>query len=318
VSERQGWLQRHGVQIPTGIGAVLLPLRAFLAVVFLDAGISKIADSRFLDASAPSSMHATVVAARAASPIGGLLGPVQAHAYAFGVLLAIAEVAVGLGMLLGLLTRIAAAGGMLMAAGLWLTVSWGADPWFTSADLVYLFAFTPLLLVGAGGVWSLDAWLARTRERPVPAHARERRTVLAAAVALGGAILGIATLARGSSPQRKAAGAGSGAGAGTGSAAGIDLAKASKVPVGGALLVVTQAGRPIWVLQVGAGRFTAFDGRCPHQGCTVQFTSAPRGFTCPCHGSHFDLSGRRLDGPAPRGLAPISVAVSAGEVRTTG
>ena len=49
------------------------PLRAFLAFVFLYAGISKVADSRFLDSDSPISIHSTLVGVRSASPIGGLL-----------------------------------------------------------------------------------------------------------------------------------------------------------------------------------------------------------------------------------------------------
>src|SRR3954470_21460652 len=138
---------------------VLLPLRAYLAVAFLYAGLSKIADRSFLDASSPSSMHATLVAVRDQSPIGGLLGPVADPSFGFGLLMALGEVAVGLGLLLGLFTRIAAAGGVLLALSLFLTVSWGADPWYTGADIVYAFAATPLLLGGAGPL-SADAWLA--------------------------------------------------------------------------------------------------------------------------------------------------------------
>src|SRR6266516_2769661 len=105
-------------------GWVILPLRGFLTVVFLYGGISKIADRRFLDGSSPLSMHASVEAVRGASPIGGLLDPVAAHSFGFGVLMAIAELAVGLGLLAGLFTRVAAVGGMLLTASLWLTVSW--------------------------------------------------------------------------------------------------------------------------------------------------------------------------------------------------
>src|SRR6266516_3241088 len=116
---------------PPQPGWVLLPLRAFLAVVFLYG-------------TSPTSIHAQVLAVKHASPIGGLLGPVADHSFAFGLLMAFAEIAVGLGVLLGLFTRIAAAGGMLLALSLWLTVSWQAEPWFTSADVVSLFALTPL------------------------------------------------------------------------------------------------------------------------------------------------------------------------------
>ena len=160
---------------PRPIGWALLPLRGFLAVVYLYAGISKIADSRFLDPSSPASLHATLAAVRNASPIRSLLGPVADHTFAFGLLMAFAEIAVGIGIALGLLTRVAALGGMVLALSLWLTVSWGAEPWYTSADLVYLFAFTPLLLAGAG-VWSLDAWLDTVKaRRPDTGEDRFRR-----------------------------------------------------------------------------------------------------------------------------------------------
>ena len=57
------------------VGWVLVPLRAFLAFVFIYGGLSKIADRRFLDESSPLSMRASVAAVRSSSPIGGLLGP---------------------------------------------------------------------------------------------------------------------------------------------------------------------------------------------------------------------------------------------------
>ena len=112
------------------------------------------------------------------------------------------RIAVGIGIALGLLTRVAALGGMVLALSLWLTVSWGAEPWYTSADLVYLFAFTPLLLAGAGGVWSLDAWLEAVRaRRPGAGEDRFRRAVLVAgAVLIGGVLAAGATLFRRSSP----------------------------------------------------------------------------------------------------------------------
>jgi thiosulfate dehydrogenase (quinone) large subunit len=277
-----------------------LPLRLFLAVVYLDGGISKIADSRFLDSSSPQSMHAAVLAARTSSPISGVLGPIQAHSTIFGVLLAVAEMAVGLGTLFGLFGRVAAAGGMILALSLWLTVSWNSSPWFTSADVVYLFAFTPLLIAGAGS-WSLDARLVDLPVRP------DRRRLLAggAVAAVGAMALGGAALARrGSRPAPSQI------------AGGETLIAAADVPVGKAVQVTDTRGDPVWILQLRSGSFTAYDGRCPHQGCTVNFVSAGQGFVCPCHHSHFDPRGRRLDGPASRGLAPIPVRNVDGQLRT--
>jgi len=291
------------------VGWVLLPLRAFLALVFLDGGISKIADPRFLDDASPLSMHASVTAIRSSSPIGGALGVVENHSAAFGVAMAVAELAVGIGLALGLFTRIAAAGGMLLALSLWLTVSWGASPWFTSADVVYLFALSPLLIAGAGWL-SLDAWLDRMRTAH-PQDDHTRRALLAGGTAIVGAmVLGVAALSRPSHRSRRQLQ--------------IDTALPSQpltpvgdVPVGGAVQVtVRSADEPAWVLQLQAGAFTAFDARCPHQGCIVDFVSAADGFACPCHHSRFDPQGRRLDGPAPRGLTPIPVRVQDGDVRT--
>jgi thiosulfate dehydrogenase [quinone] large subunit len=285
----------------------MLPLRGFLAVVFLYAGISKIADRTFLDGTAPTSIHSQVLAVKQASPISGLLGPVADHGFAFGLIMAFAEIAVGLGILLGLFTRIAAAGGMLLALSLWLTVSWQANPWYTSADLVYLFAFTPILLGGAA-VLSLDAWLADARRRhPGVTEDRTRRAVLAGgAVLLGGLIAGGSALFR-TSPAKKPAVA----------QPSQLLAQAADVPVGGAVQVRDpNSGHQDWVLQLSPGQFTALDATCPHQGCTVNFDSAATGFTCPCHGSRYDATGKLLRGPATRGLTPVPVKLTAGEVRS--
>ena len=40
--------------------------------------------------------------------------------------------------------------------------------------------------------------------------------------------------------------------------------------------------------------------RCVHLGCTVPFRDDCVSFKCPCHGSHYNVSGEYLDGPAPR------------------
>jgi thiosulfate dehydrogenase [quinone] large subunit len=316
-------------------GWVLLPLRAFLAIVYLYGGISKIADSRFLDDSSPTSMHASVVAIKSTSPIGGLLGPVVDHSFAFGLLMALGELAVGIGVLLGLWTRIAAVGGMVLALSLWLTVSWGASPWFTSADLVYLFAFTPLLVAGSGGVFSVDGWLASAVVRhPGRSEDRTRRALVTGAAGVGAlVVLGAASLTRRStsSPSTKAepdattagpgpasSSAASSPGASSSATLGAELVKASDVPVGGGKQITDPvSGDPTWVLQLSSGQFTAYDAVCPHQGCPVNFVSKSDGFACPCHGSHFSSTGKRESGPATRGLGSVAVQVVDGVVRRT-
>jgi thiosulfate dehydrogenase (quinone) large subunit len=329
-------------------GWVLLVLRAFIAVVFLDAGISKFADRRYLDSSSFMSIHSQISAVRAASPVSGLLGPVVDHSYAFGIFTGLAEIAVGVGIALGLFTRVAAVGGMVLSLSLWFTISWGASPWFTSADLVYLFAFTPLLLAGAGDVLSLDSWLARARaQHPGRSEDTTRRAIIGlGAVALTGVLTGAGALFRKSSAPAQAAGpasadsssadsssadpssadpssadpssASSGSsGAGTSSAAPSNavLAATSAVAVGKAKQVKDPSdGSPAWVLQLTAGQFSAVSAVCPHQGCTVAFVSPSDGFACPCHGSRFDATGKLLNGPATRALTTIPVSVEGSNI----
>jgi len=59
------------------------------------------------------------------------------------------------------------------------------------------------------------------------------------------------------------------------------------------------------------GRVTAFARKCPHLGCAVGVNHDRNGFECPCHGSRFDLSGRRIGGPADRDLPSLQVVAEA-------
>ena len=47
--------------------------------------------------------------------------------------------------------------------------------------------------------------------------------------------------------------------------------------------------------------FTALSLVCTHIGCTVEKTA--EGFSCPCHGSRYDLQGKVVRGPASESLA---------------
>ena len=145
-------------------GWYVLPLRLFLGVTFLFAGLQKLANPDFFRASSPISIHAQLLGASHTSPIGGLLGHLVGSASGIGALIAVAEVAVGVGALLGLLTRVAAVGGMLVSLGLFLAISFHSRPYFTGSDIVFLFAWTPLVLAGAAGAPALDTWLAGRRD----------------------------------------------------------------------------------------------------------------------------------------------------------
>ncbi|MFD3732297.1 DoxX family membrane protein [Streptomyces sp. NPDC058632] len=141
----------------------LLPLRIFLGVTFIYAGIDKLTDSAFMKDAGAGSIGDMMRAVRDSSAIPALVDMSLESPVAFGYAIALGELAVGIGTLLGLLTRLAALGGALISLSLWLTVSWAAEPYYYGNDLPYLVAWTPLLLAGAP-LLSVDAVL-RSRRR---------------------------------------------------------------------------------------------------------------------------------------------------------
>ena len=140
-------------------GWSLLPLRAFLGFTFCFAGLQKLANPRFLTASDPASIQAQLAGAARRSPIHSLISPLAHVAIPLGILIALSELAIGVGALLGLWTRIAAAAGALLSLMLFLTISFHSSPYYTGADIVFVFAWIPLILGGDGGVLSVDAAL---------------------------------------------------------------------------------------------------------------------------------------------------------------
>lgn len=54
--------------------------------------------------------------------------------------------------------------------------------------------------------------------------------------------------------------------------------------------------------------------RCVHLGCTYAFRQDCASFKCPCHGSHYNVDGEYLDGPAPRSADRFALSFSGGDV----
>ncbi|RZB17644.1 DoxX family membrane protein [Streptomyces sp. F001] len=142
----------------------LLPLRIFLGVTFIYAGLDKLTDSAFMKDAGSGSIGDMMRTVRDSSAIPALVDMALENPVAFGYAIAFGELAVGIGTLLGLLTRLAALGGALISLSLWLTVSWASDPYYYGNDLPYLMAWLPLVLAGAP-MLSLDAALRSRRRR---------------------------------------------------------------------------------------------------------------------------------------------------------
>ncbi|GAA2290431.1 DoxX family protein [Streptomyces kunmingensis] len=142
----------------------LLPLRVFLGVTFIYAGLDKLTDSAFFRANGTGSIGEQMRNVRDISAIPELVDLALKSPAGFGYAIAFGELAVGIGTLLGVLARVAALGGVLISLSLWLTVSWAAEPYYLGNDLAYLMAWVPLVLAGAA-VWSVDGWWRARRRR---------------------------------------------------------------------------------------------------------------------------------------------------------
>ena len=332
-------------------GWVLLPLRVYLGVTFLYAGGSKLLDEHYLDASSPLGVQAQMLRAAATSPLGGLVSFSADHATLTGLLIAFGEIAVGLGTLHGLLPRLAAAGGALLALSFFLTVSWTTHPYYYGADIGVVFAWLPLVLAGDGGLFSLNATFhaqARRRldlpPRPTLRESRlvqreaRRRTVLREGMVAGavgivtvaaGTLVALARRPSGSASASSSQPPGTGAATASPSPSGSPSASASGAPSGGGTVIAPAAsvavgssksftgaaGQQAYLLHPTADTFVAFDATCTHQGCPVSFVGP--GFRCPCHGATYDADGQVTGGPAPRPLTKIPVKVVDGKVTTT-
>ncbi|MGE5333524.1 MAG: TQO small subunit DoxD [Nitrososphaerota archaeon] len=146
---------------------MLAPLRLFLGITFAYAGIQKLTDPQFFAPNTTGYIGRQITAFAAGSPLRApLLQVALPHAMLFGSLVAWGELAIGIATLLGLLLRPAALFGALLSFLFFLSASWRVHPYFYGSDIVFLFAWLTLLLVGpvAGGWFALDtrlvAWLA--------------------------------------------------------------------------------------------------------------------------------------------------------------
>jgi menaquinol-cytochrome c reductase iron-sulfur subunit len=70
-----------------------------------------------------------------------------------------------------------------------------------------------------------------------------------------------------------------------------------------------------WLVRAAEdGPIRAFSTVCPHLGCGVDYDETAGKFNCPCHTSAFDLEGRCLSGPSPRGLDELETHVEGRDV----
>jgi len=67
----------------------------------------------------------------------------------------------------------------------------------------------------------------------------------------------------------------------------------------------------VWIVRRQDGSFLALRAECTHLGCTPNWVSSGNKFKCPCHGSGFRPDGFNFEGPAPRPLDRVKIALAA-------
>ncbi|OII63262.1 hypothetical protein BJP40_24995 [Streptomyces sp. CC53] len=141
------------------LGGVLLPLRVFLGFISVYAGMGKLCDPVYFDGGERGSMVNWLNSLHPWPLAEPLRDFALAHPVGAGLSVAFAQVVVGVLTVLGLWQRVAAVFGALLSAALLLTVSWRAVPAYDAPDIIYLAAWSPLIIAGAP-VYSVDGRLA--------------------------------------------------------------------------------------------------------------------------------------------------------------
>ncbi|CAL9483187.1 hypothetical protein SUDANB96_03100 [Streptomyces sp. enrichment culture] len=141
------------------LGVVLLPLRIFLGFISIYAGMGKLCDPVYFDGGKRGSMVKwlnTLHPWEVAEPLRQFA---LEHPVGSGLVIAFFQVIVGVLTVLGCWQRVAAVIGALLSAALLVTVSWKSVPAYDAPDIIYLAAWSPLIIAGAP-VYSIDGRLA--------------------------------------------------------------------------------------------------------------------------------------------------------------
>ena len=158
--------------------AALLPLRLFLGITFIYAGLNKFTDPQFFNPTTSNFIGRQMESyVQSGSPLSPLLTHLAIpHAVFFGVVIALGELWIGISILAGLFTRLGALGGLGTNLIFFLTATWGVHPYFLGGDLPYAAGWLTLMLAGPDP-YSLDEYFfgrASRASRPAAAGVASR------------------------------------------------------------------------------------------------------------------------------------------------
>lgn len=302
-----------------------LPLRFFLGLTFLYAGVQKIADPGFLQPGSSTYIGTQLQAFATHSPIGFLIDAFALPTPQLTGLGVIAtELVVGALVLAGLATRWAATVGALVNLVFFLTASWMVQPYFLGSDSIYFVAWVTLALTGDQGVLSAAPLILGPPRVPTGRRTStdlDRRRLM---LQLGGAAVAavwvlallpkrLSTVAGQQPPVESTVTPTAGASPSpVATPAGTRIGALSDLQAQGSLAFTSPStGDPAVAVELSGGSVVAYDAVCTHAGCTVGYDPSQRLLSCPCHGALFDPAHQAavVAGPAPTPLTPITLQV---------
>ena len=260
-------------------------MRLWLGATWIYAGWDKASDPGFLTSGSPTFIGSQLAAYAQNSPIDFLLNKILDHATQVGILVMVAEFAIGFATLLWIAPTWAAFGGFVMSISLWLSSSWNVQPYFMASDSAYAILWLTYFL-----------FLYGSRRKSNISIDRRGFIRVSSIAALTVAGVGLGRLF-----PKKAAAA---------SAGPAKIIEDSALAVGKVHNFTSKSGSPAVLFRSKTGVY-AYSAVCTHEGCTVQYNSASKNLQCGCHGAVFDPGndGTVVTGPTNKPLPKIKVAV---------
>ncbi len=260
-------------------------MRVWLGATWIYAGWDKASDPGFLTSGSPTFIGSQLAAYAQNSPIDFLLNKILDHATQVGILVMVAEFAIGFATLLWIAPTWAAFGGFVMSISLWLSSSWNVQPYFMASDSAYAILWLTYFLFLYGS--------RRKSNISIDRRGFIRVSSIAALTVVG---VGLGRLF----PKKAAAV----------SAGPAKIIEDASLAVGKIHNFTSKSGSPAVLFKSKTGVY-AYSAVCTHEGCTVQYNSASKNLQCGCHGAVFDPGndGTVVTGPTNKPLPKIKVAV---------
>ena len=300
-------------------------LRGFLGATFLFAGAQKLLDPNFLRAGSADFVGTQLHGFAQGTPAGPLLLLLAHTPVVAGVAIALLEIAIGIGTLLGVAPLTSAFGGFVVSLTLLLSATWHVHPYFLGSDSIYAVAWLALF----AGIWQMERARAGRLVGPLQVIDEVDRRQFLRGAAVGGLTLAVAAAAKAfagpavdtlaADTQPRTAGSGpsapssppAGGPNGTPTVPGRTITTLDQLPVGQAIGFTDPGVGAAVLVRLAADEVVAYSRTCTHAGCLVGYDPSNEILFCPCHGAEFDPArgAAAIAGPTSTALPTVDVVI---------